>query len=166
MLLSCFQIYYILVLCVNIQVSCGISQEHTTIKTETLQPIKLGRRCQYEICNPSERGKCEKVRCICKDFPRWEDIKCEDDYGFAYHGFYYPTLSFGKIKHLSGKMFEGYRFHKFDLTVLDYYNVTLSENALEGILELEEFQVKRSSIKVTYLLILDMLENICVIIKI
>lgn len=154
MLLAYFQICYIFVFCVNIGKLC-LSQENTTLKLENLQSVDPGE-CKYAVCLPTERGKCKKVQCRCEDFTteKWEDIKCKDDYGF-----YFPTLLFQNIKYLSGKMFEGYRFRKFDLTIMDYYNVTIAENALDGILELEQFEVKRSSIKVIYLFILNVLEH-------
>lgn len=141
MLLRYFQIYFIFVNSLIIQVTRGVSKENTTTEEELFRPIE-------------PLGKCKEDRCRCTDFPKWEGIKCKDDYGF-----YYPTLLFQKIQYLSGRMFEGYRFRMFNLTALDNYNVTFAGNALEGILKLEQFEAKRSSIKVTCLLILDVLET-------
>lgn len=128
-----FQIYFIFVLCALVEVS--ILHEHGTTEAEFLSSVEPRRNCVERICT-------------CADIPKWDGVVCELDSRSLF-----PILGFWHFKHLSGKMFQGLRIYSLHLWNPD---TTVDENVFEGILGLTRFYVNQSSIKVIYLLNLNL----------
>lgn len=128
-----FQIYFIFLFFVIIQVNYGIVEEYAAEEAAPLSDIESTR-------------KCTAKHCTCGDIPQWNGVDCKHADGTPF-----PLLNFTGFKYLPERMFLGLRIFYVSLWEPD---VTVADNVFEGMLGLDSFYVIQSSIKVIDLFIL------------
>lgn len=139
------RINFIFALCIIVEVNYVISQESGT----TTRVYFKAEKCINNNC--------------CEDFRKLPtDVVCKSatDTNYIYFPNDFPRLDniydleFTAIKYLPGSIFHGKIIRA---VVVDDPDMNVDSNVLEGIVALEDFTVKRSSIKVIIIKLLEVL---------